>query len=268
MAKITRISAQKKKGRYNIFLDGDYAFGVDEDILVKFALRKGMELDEAAIKALQEKDITNKFYVMSINLLSYRMRSEKEIADYLKKKEAEPEQINEVIVRLKREGYVNNQDFAYGFVQSRMISSSKGPLLIKKELLEKGVSQEQIENALTLFSHEEQVQKIHKFIEKKLGASSKKSFQQQLINLQTTLMQKGYAPELIKGVLAETKDEYRDEDAEKEAVVHQGLKLLAKYNKKAEGYELKQKIKAALYRKGFQGDWIDSFIEEYVKEEN
>ena len=268
--KIARITTQKRKGRYNIFLKKakgeEYAFSVDEDILVKYALRKGIELDDATISLLKQKDETNKFYQMAINLLSYRMRSEKEIREYLKKKEAIDEQIQEVIDRLTQENYIDDQEFAIRFVNSRIASSSKGPLLLKKELLEKGVSADKIDVALSHFSDAEQRKKITKFIEKKLNSSSKKSIQQQIQTLHGTLLQKGYAGEIVKELLAEAKEQFHDEDAEKDAVIHQGLKLLQKYEKKASGYELKQKIMAALYRKGFQGDHIQAFIEEYVQE--
>ena len=35
MAIITNVSTQKQKKRYNIFLDGQYAFSVSENILIK-----------------------------------------------------------------------------------------------------------------------------------------------------------------------------------------------------------------------------------------
>ena len=41
---ITKIEAQKKKGRYNIYLNDAFAFGVDEATVVKYALFKGTEL--------------------------------------------------------------------------------------------------------------------------------------------------------------------------------------------------------------------------------
>ena len=46
---ITKITTQKKnKERYNIFMDEgkgeQYAFSVDEAVLIKYQLKKGMEL--------------------------------------------------------------------------------------------------------------------------------------------------------------------------------------------------------------------------------
>ncbi len=78
LKKITRITVQQKnKNRYNIFLADEYAFSVDEAILIEFGLRKGLELDEAAINKIVQKEKLYQFYTQSINYLSYRMRTKK-----------------------------------------------------------------------------------------------------------------------------------------------------------------------------------------------
>ncbi|MBA1393524.1 recombination regulator RecX, partial [Lactobacillus sp. XV13L] len=41
---ITKVSAQKRPGRYNVFLDGQYAFSASEQTIAEFILLKGQEL--------------------------------------------------------------------------------------------------------------------------------------------------------------------------------------------------------------------------------
>ncbi|MDN6040204.1 MAG: recombination regulator RecX, partial [Lactobacillus sp.] len=41
---ITKVSAQRRPGRYNIFLDGKYAFSASEKTVSEFVLLKGKEL--------------------------------------------------------------------------------------------------------------------------------------------------------------------------------------------------------------------------------
>ncbi|SDK34153.1 regulatory protein [Sediminibacillus albus] len=269
MAKITRITTQKKsKSRYNIFLDRNnketYGFSVDEDILIEFHLRKGLDLDESTIEALIQKDNIHKSFTLALNYLSYRMRSKKEIHDYLVKKEVEPDQVPVVVARLENEGFLNDKEFAASLVRTRKNTTSKGPLLVKKELLEKGVPLITAEEAVQLYSYEDQYDKAAKWVEKKLKSNGTKSFRQQVQSLQQTLMQKGFTNDVIKDVLSEINDE-KDEDNEWEAVVYQGEKLLRKFSLKEKGPALKHKIKAGLYRKGFSFEHIDRFIEEYVE---
>ncbi|MDD6865190.1 MAG: recombination regulator RecX, partial [Lactobacillus sp.] len=62
MAKISKIEAQKRPGRYNIYLDGKYAFSVAESVLIKYRLMKGMELDQSQLKAMTNDDEIAKAY--------------------------------------------------------------------------------------------------------------------------------------------------------------------------------------------------------------
>ncbi|WP_407058306.1 RecX family transcriptional regulator [Tigheibacillus jepli] len=138
MQKISRITIQKKNTRrFNIFLNEKYAFSVDEDILVKYNLRKGLELSDEAIAELQKQDNIQKAYSMAVNFLSYRMRTKKEIQNYLREKEVEPQQIDAVIDRLQNEKLIDDREFANAFVHDRMEFSTKGPLIIRQELQKK-----------------------------------------------------------------------------------------------------------------------------------
>ncbi|RCW62840.1 recombination regulator RecX [Saliterribacillus persicus] len=271
MVQISRITTQKKsKHRYNIFLnDGKkefYGFSVDEDILIKEHLHKGMELDQAKIDSLQDKDATHKLYTLSLHYLSYRMRSEKELLDYLKKKEVPLETVSEVMDRLKEEGLLDDKAFAVALINTRILTTSKGPLLIKKELIEKGVDRLIIEEVIPLYTFDKQYEKVLKLIEKKSNFNEKKSYKEQLDRLKLNLMQKGFSNDVIQEALASASPE-KDNEAEYQAVVFQGEKALQKYSRKSQGFELKHKVKSALYRKRFSAELIDRFIEEYVENE-
>ena len=53
MGKITKITKQVKNDeRYNLFIDGKYAFSVDEAVLARFQLRKGLDVDELEISEI------------------------------------------------------------------------------------------------------------------------------------------------------------------------------------------------------------------------
>ena len=268
MPKITRITTQKKnKQRYNIFVDDQYAFSVSEDILVQHTLRKEMELDQETMDTLIRKDDFHKTFTLAINYLSYRMRSEKEIRTYLQEKEIDDEKIEYVVKRLREEKYLDDAEFAVALVRTRMHTSSKGPLLVKKELIEKGITPQIAEEAMQHYTFDAQLEKATKWVEKKMRLDGKKSFREQLQKVQQTLMQKGFPKDVITEAMANVEEE-NDQDAEWEAVVYQGEKALRKYAQKAEGVELKHKLKGALYRKGFSFELIERFIEEYVDGED
>ncbi|WP_174615964.1 recombination regulator RecX [Virgibacillus ihumii] len=268
MVKITRITTQqKRKDRYNIFLDDGngekYGFSVDESVLIENRLRKNLVLDDSMVTTLVHQDTLHKSYTLAINFLSYRMRTKKEIYDYLVKKEVDAEHIKQIMDKLINEKLVDDRQFAEAFVRTRIETTSKGPQLVKKELLEKGVEPKFAGEAINLYTYAIQYERAEKWVAKKLNGSSKnKSFKQKVQQLQGTLMQKGFTQDVIQDVLTDV-NEMKDDDAEWGALVSQGEKLLRKHRKKTSGYELRNKIKEGLYRKGFTIDQINQFLDEY-----
>lgn len=270
MPVITKITVQKKqKDRYNIFTDegnGEkYAFSVDEDVLIKFQLKKGMELDDFAVTEIFFQDDIRKAYNQAIHYLASRMRSEEEVRQYLRKKEVDEPIVNEVIHKLRHYQFLNDQEFALAYVRTQMNTSDKGTTLIRQELKEKGISDSMIENALLEYPYEFQLEKAitlsNKFVQKNNMDSARIVKQK----LEQMLGRKGFPFEIIRQTI-ESIDLSGNEDKEMKALRKQGEKLLTKYKQYPE-YEFSQKIKQTLYRKGFSIDQIDQFLSE-IKDEN
>ncbi|HEX7066436.1 MAG TPA: recombination regulator RecX [Bacillales bacterium] len=263
MAVITRIAVQKKnKGRFNIFLDRghgeEFGFGVSEDVLVAFALSKGQEIDEAELKKIIFEDEIKVAFNLALNYLSYRMRSVKEIKDYLRKKETVPEVIDKVLERLEHHQYIDDREFAKSFVRSRKRSSTKGPGAIYQELRQKGVAEGEIMLALEEYPPEEQADTAVKFAAKQSRQHRKKSNADMKRSIAQTLAGKGFDREVIDLALNEAELE-KDDDEEWDALVIQAEKAHRKYSK-YEGWEYEQRMKQYLYRKGFPFSLIDQYL--------
>lgn len=83
---ISKIERQKKNPqRYSIFIEENYAFGIDEQVLLSFAIRKGMTLTEKLIEEILKAEFQQSIYIKALNYLSYGLRSEKEVYEYLRK---------------------------------------------------------------------------------------------------------------------------------------------------------------------------------------
>lgn len=271
MKKISRITTQKRsKHRYNIFIyDGHkekYGFSVDEDVLIKHNLRKGLELNETMIERLLQDDTLQKSYGEVIKYLSYRMRTKKEIIDYLEKKGANEEHITNIVEKLTSEKLIDDQEFANSFVRSRIKTTTKGPGLVKQELQIKGVSSTVADKAIVQYDYGTQYKKAKKIAEKHLRKKSHNSINRQQQQLQATLVRNGFFQDVIQDVLAETQQEYQDDEIE--AVYYQGRKLLRKHQGRLSGYELKNKLKESLYRQGFNMESINEYLNEIHNHQN
>ncbi|HLR68956.1 recombination regulator RecX [Virgibacillus alimentarius] len=269
MVKISRITTQKKsKTRYNIFLnDGDsekYGFSVDEAVLIKYRLRKDLDLEASIINELIQEDTIHKTYTQVIHFLSYRMRTEKEIYDYLSKKEVDPAHIKQIIDKLIKEKLIDDKQFAESFVRTRIQTTNKGPMLVKRELIQKGVLNTIASQSIRAYTYEIQHEKAYKLAEKKRKQVKKNSLRKQVEQIQAILMQKGFTQEIVQDIIALIKND-EDKEAEWEAIIYHGDKLFRKYERKASGVELRNKLKASLYRKGFDFELINKYIDEFVE---
>jgi regulatory protein len=139
--KITALKSQKRNHqRVNVFLDGNFAFGLSR--IVAAWLHVGQELSEEKILELQVQDDQEIAYQKAIKLISYRMRSESEIQRYLNDQGISPETIEKVSDRLKRNGLLEDLNFAQLWVENRNEFRPRSHRLLAIELQQKGISQE------------------------------------------------------------------------------------------------------------------------------
>ncbi|WP_026581733.1 recombination regulator RecX [Bacillus sp. J33] len=262
---ITKITVQKKnKDRYNIYMDfgkgEEYAFSVDEDVLIKHQLKKGLALDEFALSEIGYHDDIRKAYNTAIQYLSRRMRSETEVRKHLAEKEIDEPVIQEVIHKLYEYQFLHDEEFARAFVRTQMNTSDKGSGLIRSELKEKGISPHLIDKAIEEYPREAELDTAIKLCEKqaqKLTRESSKILKQKLEQM---LLRKGFNFEIIQEAISQTEIE-KEEDEELAALKFQAEKAKRKYAKLPD-FEYKQKMKQNLFRKGFSFDLIEQYLKD------
>lgn len=211
MSKITLVEPQKKNPRrFNIFLDGQFAFGADEDLVVDYRLLPGKELTTSDVERLLFEAEVGKLAERMYGLLNIRLRSEKEIRDYLKRlsfirkikdKEEISEQAIELLInKLKQKGLINDKEFAKAWWESR--SKKKGARVIIQELYQKGIDKEIIEevaSAEDLVSSEEQTAK--KLLGKKIKSWENLPTLEFRKKAYEFLLRRGFSYSLVKGVV-------------------------------------------------------------------
>lgn len=257
---ITKITTQQKvKNRYNIFLDDVYACSVAEDVLIQFQLRKGMQLSEAELKQIQNRDAIERYYLAAIHYVSYRMRSIQEIDTYLRKKDLDEQTVQEIIERLIKEGILNDAAFSRAYVADKMNFTTKGPQLIAQELREKGVAPSIVQQAVATYSREQQFDTALKWAKKEQRKTNRHAFKKRNEQLKYKLMQKGFPNEIASMVVEEVKGEI-DTEEEFALLKIQADKLWRRYSKKYTGFELEHKLKAGLYNRGFSSESINEYV--------
>jgi regulatory protein len=172
---ITKIEKQKKRrGRYSIFLDNEFGFGITDNTLLKFGLRKNDELTEQKIDEIKNYDEFDYAKKYSFDLLSRSPKSEKEIRTKLKQKKINDSNIIKVIDALKELKFLDDVNYAKLFVESKLRNNPAGKVVIKNKLREKGIGKELIEESIENFYDDAVEEKkaesiLLKYMKKKTG---------------------------------------------------------------------------------------------------
>lgn len=149
MMKITKIEKQKKdKHRYNIFLDGEFAFGLYEDSVLKFGLRTDDELTENKIEEIRKFDEFGFGKKTAYAFLAYKQRSKKEIVKKLKQKKISDNAIEDIVELLEKQKYLDDKAYARNYLEDKLNSKPVGKRLAKLKLFEKGIDKELIESTV------------------------------------------------------------------------------------------------------------------------
>lgn len=190
-----------KKNKYNIYLSNGEVLSLDERVITANELLLKKKLDNNLYdKVVRE----NKIYDMidiAIKYISIRLRSVKEVKEYLKKKYEEEKLIEEAITKLKKLGYLDDNKFAKAFIKDKLNFTSWGDYKIKLELDHLGVSHEIIEENISNIDENILEEKMKKQIEKIIRTNKKYKDSELKNKIYTHLVTTGFTKEKVIRVL-------------------------------------------------------------------
>ncbi|MBW1605384.1 recombination regulator RecX [Lactobacillus sp. Sy-1] len=260
-SKITKITAQKRKGRFNIFIDDHYAFPVSENVLIQFQLVKDMEIDEQLEKQLLAAEQIDKIYQKAINYIASQLRTEKEVTTKLETETDDSDIIGVVIQKLHDNHLLDDQSYANSYVRSEVRIMDKGPVAITQHLKQKGVGDVEIQTALAdYYAQDDRLANGLHQAQKMFKRYRNDSFSQVVNKVKNGLARKGYAFDLINTII-EQADFHVDEQAQRQVLKKQFDKAWHRY-RELDNRNRQFKTKQFLYRKGFQIDDIERLINE------
>lgn len=258
MSVITKVTTQKRKGHYNIFLDGHFAFGVSERTLAEFRLLQGSELSNEQITEIKEFEADSKAIEVAMNYLSYQPRSIYEVLLYLKKYEISDSAAQSAVSQLIDLGYLDDAKFVELFIKNNLRVGKDGPRSVEHKLSQKGVDPEIITQKLANVEMEEWQDAGMRVVHSLVHQTGKLSLNEIKRKAKTKLMTHGFMGE-IADMIVESLDLSEDEDEQLEALKKQGAKAYRRYRNQDE-FTRKQKVRRYLYQHGFSGSEIDSFL--------
>lgn len=205
MKVITDIKPQQKTPtRCNIFLNNTFYCGLELETVMKYRLKIGMEITEEKLDEIQYDSERLKATEKALNYLSNRAKTKRQVKEYLEKKGYTEKTVLAVLEKLIDYKYVSDENYAEDYV--RVYSNKKGKRLIAMELKQRGVSEEDMRDALDSIENEEE--SALKIAEKYL--KHKENSKENLLKCYKYLISKGFDFDLAKHTIERMKENEDD----------------------------------------------------------
>lgn len=239
--KILSLSKQGKKYKVKTS-EKEYLF--TEDTILKFLVYKDKSFSEAEFAEILKYDAESNLFNKTLNFLSYRSRSTKEVRDYLAKY-AETDVMDNIISRLKALGYLNDDLFVQNAFDYA-VRNFKGPRYLEEKLKSKGISSALIKKAKSRFNEELERELILNYLEKVKDKQKDKPVKKQKILLMQKLQRAGFSYDVISECIRKT--EFKDES---DTTLEKEILRLEEKFKDLDSYQRRERIIGRMLRAGY-----------------
>jgi regulatory protein len=158
---ITALEPQSNDAnRTSVFLDGEFAFGVHEDIVVKHGLRVGRTLTPEEQQEIEREDQYVRAKQRALDYLAHKPRTEEEVRRKLRRQDIPDPVVEDVVARLYELSYLDDEAYAQDYVRNRFASKKYGPVRIRRELVKRGIDRHTAEAAVDELFAEKDMQAV------------------------------------------------------------------------------------------------------------
>ena len=204
MLSISAIEPQKKKkDRYNIYSDGEYICSLGADSIVVFGIKEGMQISEAELKRAVNADNTQYAFDSAVNLLSFKMRTKKEMKDKLTEKKIDEDAIDKAIEKLESYGYIDDIKYASLFVESAVSEANYGKKVVEYKLKQRGISDEISARAMQIYTDEAEIEIAQRHYEALYAKYIKEEKNKRRTKIYSNLLRRGFSYDVISSVISE-----------------------------------------------------------------
>ena len=192
------------KDKYRLYLSNGEVIDTYDNVILDNELLLKKELDNSLYNKIVNETTFYDKYNIALNYIRVRLRSTKEIKEYLLRKKIEKEDIELIIDKLTKTNNLNDDYFSKCFIKDKFRFTSWGPYRIKQELKKYGVDDEYINKNIDIITKEEIDEKLDKIINKQIKANHGKLDNYKLKNkIYTSLVKLGYDASYVINILSE-----------------------------------------------------------------
>jgi len=198
---ITAINPYKKGDRrWAVYLNDEFAFVLYKGELSKYKLSAGLDMTEELYDRILQETLYKRARLRGMNLLQKMDRTEADIRNKLAEGGYPEIVIDDAILYLKSYKYIDDLRYANDYVAFKKEYLSYREIMQK--LKEKGVPDNLIEEALSDFDRDNELELLKKLMIKKAPNPDKLEYKERM-KLFSYLYRKGFSTESIERVFHE-----------------------------------------------------------------
>jgi len=146
---ITKIEPQQRKPhRKSIYIDGEFAFGIHDEVLLKFGLRRGDHLTPEKVVEITAYEEFRSGREKALKLLNRKPRTERELRTKLLHTGYSETTCERVLAHLREARLIDDLDYARRYAQESMTRKPMGERMLKQRLRQKGIPEDAIQTVL------------------------------------------------------------------------------------------------------------------------
>lgn len=219
MPSISAIEPQRRKGRLNIYVDGEFVIGVGENVAADLGLKAGREMSPQKLREIAGAEEVHKATESALGLLEVRPRARREIATRLRQKGYEEQVINQVVEKLVRLELLDDTQFAAQWVEAKTRVTGSRPIgrrRLTQELFQKGVAKEEIEAAVERVTDDDEIALARAAAKKKVREipADPAGLRMEKQKLIAFLQRRGFGWDTVKQVANEALPANSDDDGD------------------------------------------------------
>lgn len=187
------------KTKYKVYIDGQFAFVLYKGELSRYQVKEGQELSRKTYEEICGEVLTKRAKLRAMHLLNAMGRTELQLREKLEQGGYPDEVVEAALVYVKSFGYVNDENYARNFIDSRKDKKSRRE--IEMLLKGKGIPEDIIEKAMAeCYEKETSVLAIEKLMRKRRFCPAEASYEEKQ-KFMAYLMRKGFSYDDIRGAL-------------------------------------------------------------------
>lgn len=202
MKVITKLEVQKKnKRRCSVFINEEFAFGIEMDAIITYDLKKGNEYTQEEyqdlLKGLQYENAKS----AALRYVGYSPRTVKQTTDKLHTLEFDEMIIYKTIDFLKSYNYLDDKKYAKSFIDSRIKQKRHGQYKIAHDLMQRGISRDISDPLLEGYEDEQYEGALYLYERRSKGRDI--TDHKEKARITRYLQGRGYSFDIIRAVMEE-----------------------------------------------------------------